>query len=417
MLLEGKKVLVLDYRKEMAQACVALGVEATFVLSRRKMSSSEVIEHDSLDYLTVATTHNFEQVVTTIAEARAYPYDAVFAENEDGIIKTEALRALFAREKGNIASLPFLRSKYLQKTHQTHNLTTQVTRLAAGETVANFTGDKIVKPEFGAGSEATFRAGSPAQITETLSQNRSLVDMVIEDLVAGQELYADGWIDRAGMLRDLVVSAYCAPVLECISSTKNLTGMRITDQAIVDRVAEAIQNACKDFEITSRVFHAELFREYGDADNLLFSEIGFRYGGAYIPEAYELATGKSVYQLVVLLALGRDDLAASLTTIAPAKDGVIGWTFLACEQEKMPESLPTKADLIAADPHVLDAKVEIKLGETTHKAGKNSVNRAGTALISAPDEAAFQLAASKCQERFDAYTRYAKDHPVVTATP
>ena len=205
MLLEGKKVLVFDYREEMAQACVDLGVKATFVLSRREMASREMIEHENLDYLTVTSMHSFEQIVTTIAEAGAYPYDAVFAENEYGIIKAEALRALFARDKGNIASLPFLRSKYLQKIRQTRNRTTQVTRLAAGEAVADFTGEKIVKPEFGAGTVATFKAHSAAQIAEVLSQNDSLVDMVVEDPVTGHELYADGWIDAAGMLRDLVV--------------------------------------------------------------------------------------------------------------------------------------------------------------------------------------------------------------------
>lgn len=392
------KLLILDCRKELVKACIKFNITADIILSRRKYKSDKFPVSNLINYILVSSTHNFEEVITKIAENFSEPYVNALNENENGTVLIFALKSIFCNSYVDATNIMFRKSKFLQKKALGVN-TANIYRI--GDEIKNIDNyNFIIKPEFGAGTVDTYNVSSQEEFEMLQSCEESLVYETAIDVKT--EFYIDGWIDQNGKVQNSIISKYNRPVLNTVNDYNSIAGYvcKFENNSEKEKIISIVDAVINSHGQHSSTFHAEIFL---DANGFYyFSEIGYRYGGAFIPQAYELETGVSMFDISVLLATGNE---LKIKELFLAQQGVqhkhIGWSAIRTSKSGVIKHLPSEKDFLNSIVGLQKVSIEVCIGGNVPEPSKNSYNRCGLILCSHNDHQQLLLSLKKSQQWFE----------------
>lgn len=147
-----------------------------------------------------------------------------------------------------------------------------------------------------------------------------------EEFVEGTILHVDG-IVRDGVIRWLCPSRYVTTAYAFQHEGAPMISVTLDDRALVARIAEFATSVLRGLALTDSSFHLELFRTPGD--ELVFLEIGNRFGGAGVPAQHRACYGIDLAREAVLACLGQpSELAGPVVMLDRPDAGASGWLFI-----------------------------------------------------------------------------------------
>ncbi|GAA0499236.1 MULTISPECIES: ATP-grasp domain-containing protein [Streptomyces] len=194
-------------------------------------------------------------------------------------------------------------------------------------------GRLVLKPQRQAGSFGimVFRDG-----TEFLAHARDHGipdDHEVEEFIDGDVCHVDGVV-RDGEIRFLSASRYIGDCLTFQNSEQHLSGVTFDDASTLARITDLTALVLKSLRLHTSTFHLELFRT--PDDELIFLEIGNRFGGAYISDSIRAVYGVDLVRESVLACMGLPSEVGAVTSILDHEGvGASGWLYTA-----LPESEP-----------------------------------------------------------------------------
>ncbi|MFB7516252.1 acetyl-CoA carboxylase biotin carboxylase subunit family protein [Streptomyces sp. NPDC056144] len=238
----------------------------------------------------------------------------------------------------------------------------------------------VIKPVAGAGTSHTYRVDTPEDLRERLGtlleSDPGAGPFLLESFVAGREMHLDGCLFE-GRLTAFAASRYLTNNLDIqaggINGSYMLDPRRDED---VYATAEKFALSCLEaLGLTDGVFHMEVFA--GD-DGLWFSECAARAGGGGIIEVFQAKFGLNLVEEHAKAAAG---LPPGIPVVS---SDAFGCTLLRAPQGTA-VSVPTVDELLAR-PGVLQGTVDQVVGAPTPDMTKNTVRRAGSAIVRAATE-------------------------------
>lgn len=147
-----------------------------------------------------------------------------------------------------------------------------------------------------------------------------------EEFVEGSTLHLDG-IVRDGVIRWLCPSRYVTTAYAFQHEGAPMISVTLDDRALVTRIAGFTASVLHGLALTDSAFHLELFRTLGD--ELVFLEIGNRFGGAGVPAQHRTCYGIDLAREAVLACTGEPSELAGPTVMLDWPDvRASGWLFI-----------------------------------------------------------------------------------------
>ncbi|MEU2225419.1 hypothetical protein [Streptomyces sp. NPDC018347] len=147
-----------------------------------------------------------------------------------------------------------------------------------------------------------------------------------EEFVEGSIYHVDGVV-RDAELRWFCASRYLDSCFDFQHGTAPLAAVTPDDPGLVGRMRRFTETVLRALELTDSTFHLELFHTPGD--ELVFLEIGNRFGGAGIGWHQRTVYGVDLAREAALACLGRpSELAGSTTMLDHRQVGSSGWLYM-----------------------------------------------------------------------------------------
>ncbi|MFG2947052.1 ATP-grasp domain-containing protein [Streptomyces adustus] len=194
-------------------------------------------------------------------------------------------------------------------------------------------GRLVLKPQRQAGSFgiSVFRDGA-----EFLAHARAHGipdDHEVEEFVEGEVCHVDGVV-RDGEIRFISASRYIGDCLNFQTDGQHLSGVTFDDASTLARITDFTALVLKSLRLHTSTFHLELFLT--PDDELVFLEVGNRFGGAYISDSIRAVYGVDLVRESVLACMGLPSEVEAGTGILDHEGvGASGWLYTA-----LPESEP-----------------------------------------------------------------------------
>lgn len=147
-----------------------------------------------------------------------------------------------------------------------------------------------------------------------------------EEFVEGSVFHLDG-IVRDGVIRWLCPSRYVSTAFAFQHQSAPMISVTLDDRSLVTRIADFTASVLRGIGLTDSAFHLELFHTPGD--ELVFLEIGNRFGGAAVPVQHRLCYGIDLAREAVLACTGEPSKLAGPAVMLD-RPGVraSGWLFI-----------------------------------------------------------------------------------------
>lgn len=148
----------------------------------------------------------------------------------------------------------------------------------------------------------------------------------VEEFVEGSIHHIDGVV-RDGEMRWFCASRYLDTCFDFQYGNVPLAAVTPDDPGLVARMREFTGTVLRSLGLTDSTFHLELF--HTPDDELVFLEIGNRFGGAGISWHQRTVYGVDLAREAVLACLGRpSELAGSTTMLDHREVGASGWLYM-----------------------------------------------------------------------------------------
>lgn len=188
-------------------------------------------------------------------------------------------------------------------------------------------GQIVLKPQRQAGSYGimVFRDG-----TEFLAHARSRGipdDHEVEEFIEGDVCHVDGVV-RDGEIRFISASRYIGDCLNFQNGAQHLSGVTFDDAPTLARITDLTARVLHALKLQTSTFHLELF--HTPDDELVFLEVGNRFGGAYISNSLRAVYGVDLVRESVLACMGLPSEVGTVTSILDHDGiGASGWLNIA----------------------------------------------------------------------------------------
>lgn len=185
----------------------------------------------------------------------------------------------------------------------------------------------VLKPQRQAGSYGivVFRDG-----TEFLAHARTHGipdDHEVEEFIDGDVCHVDGVV-RDGEIRFISASRYIGDCLNFQNGQQHLSAVTFDDASTMARITDFTALVLKSLNLRTSTFHLELFLT--PDDELVFLEVGNRFGGAYISDSLRAVYGVDLVRESVLACMGLPSEVGTATSILDHEDvGASGWLYSA----------------------------------------------------------------------------------------
>ncbi|CAM5327074.1 MULTISPECIES: ATP-grasp domain-containing protein [Streptomyces] len=147
-----------------------------------------------------------------------------------------------------------------------------------------------------------------------------------EEFVDGSIYHIDGVV-RDGEMRWFCASRYLDTCFDFRHGTAPLGAVTPDSPGLVSRMRDVTGTVLEALGLTDSTYHMELFHTPGD--ELVFLEIGNRFGGAGISWHQRQVYGVDLARESVLACLGRPSEVATPTTMLDHRDvGASGWLYM-----------------------------------------------------------------------------------------
>ncbi|MFE3492208.1 acetyl-CoA carboxylase biotin carboxylase subunit family protein [Streptomyces sp. NPDC059175] len=191
----------------------------------------------------------------------------------------------------------------------------------------------VLKPQRQAGSFGilVFRDG-----TDFLAHARAHGipdDHEVEEFIEGDVCHVDGVV-RDDEIRFISASRYIGDCLTFQNGEQHLSAVTFDDASTLAQITDFTARVLKSLGLHNSTFHLELFLTPND--ELVFLEVGNRFGGAYISDSIRAAYGVDLVRESVLACMGLASEVGAVTGILDHEGvGASGWLYSA-----LPESDP-----------------------------------------------------------------------------
>lgn len=274
------------------------------------MCGTEVPAASWYTALPVPDISDIEQVLYTLNHAGAVKFDAIYCDFEHAMVTAAIVAQIVgARRAMSLPTALLGRDKLAQKRAvRAAGLRTATVDMVPADTVAraafrpSVSYPVIVKPVFGSGARGVRLVNSAAELRTALDATAQREPALCEEYLDGVEYHLDALI-CGGRLALLSVGRYLCNVLDT-GLTRPLGGVVLpveSNEDLYDRAEHLVRESLKAFGITDGVVHLEAF---DSASGLVFSECGFRRGGAKVSEAVSACTGTDYRRACCLASLG-----------------------------------------------------------------------------------------------------------------
>ena len=147
-----------------------------------------------------------------------------------------------------------------------------------------------------------------------------------EEFIDGTIYHIDGVV-RDGTIRWFSPSKYLDSCYDFQYQGVPLASVTLDNPALVARTREFTTTVLQTLGLTDSVFHLEAFHTSGD--DLVFLEIGNRFGGAGIPDQQRTLYGVDLAREAVLACTGQpSQLPTAATTLDHPEVGAAGWIYM-----------------------------------------------------------------------------------------
>jgi hypothetical protein len=148
----------------------------------------------------------------------------------------------------------------------------------------------IAKPDVGVGAARTYRIENDDDLDAFLG-DRPPIDYILEEELTGQLLSFDGLVDRAGNLVFASSLVYGVPVLDAVRGADMFYWI---DRDIAPDLVEIGERTIRAFDIRSRPFHFEFFRQ--PSGELAALEVNMRQPGGLTVDMWNWANDIDFYR-------------------------------------------------------------------------------------------------------------------------
>jgi hypothetical protein len=185
----------------------------------------------------------------------------------------------------------------------------------------------VLKPQRQAGSFGilVFRDG-----TEFLAHARAHGipdDHEVEEFIEGDVCHVDGVV-RDGEIRFISASRYIGDCLNFQNGERHLSAVTFDDASTLARITDFTALVLKSLRLHTSTFHLEVFLT--PDDELVFLEVGNRFGGAYISDSLRAVYGVDLVRESVLACMRLPSEVGTVTGILDHEGvGASGWLYSA----------------------------------------------------------------------------------------
>lgn len=179
-------------------------------------------------------------------------------------------------------------------------------------------GQCVVKPRRLSGSRDIHVLRDSNELARWSADCHDATEYLIEEFVPGPMLHIDGFVAHGRLVWQL--SAYERPTHICGNVTP-LSSYTVDDPALKSLAFDFIRKLVDAWEITSDVFHCEVFLT---PNGLALCEVAGRPGGAGVSEVFASTQGIDLYQTKTLLDFGECAPKPQLRATEEGREG--GWS-------------------------------------------------------------------------------------------
>jgi biotin carboxylase len=178
-------------------------------------------------------------------------------------------------------------------------------RAAVDTFISGLPGKIVLKPKSQAASEGVkvFRDAKAA--LDFIAREGLDPQCEIEEFIEGKILHCDGVV-RSNELRFFSASEYLNTCFDFVYGDKALCSVTIDDKKLLRECKDFTSHVLKGLGLRDGVFHLELFLT--PADELVFLEIGNRFGGAGVSPLINKVYGVNIIKEAVKAECGEDSL-------------------------------------------------------------------------------------------------------------
>jgi hypothetical protein len=148
----------------------------------------------------------------------------------------------------------------------------------------------IAKPDVGVGAARTYRIEGDTDLDGFLA-DRPPIDYILEEELAGQLLSFDGLVDRSGRILFSSSLVYGISVLEAVRGADMFYWI---DREVASDLAELGERIVRAFDVRSRPFHFEFFRQ--PSGELAALEVNMRQPGGLTVDMWDWANDIDFYR-------------------------------------------------------------------------------------------------------------------------
>ncbi|WP_328451097.1 hypothetical protein OG780_23165 [Streptomyces sp. NBC_00386] len=194
-------------------------------------------------------------------------------------------------------------------------------------------GRLVLKPQRQAGSFGIMVFRDGAEFLAHARAHGIPDDHEVEEFVEGDVCHVDGVV-RDGEIRFISASRYIGDCLGFQNGQRHLSAVTFDDASTLARITDFTALVLKSLRLHTSTFHLELFLT--PDDELVFLEVGNRFGGAYISDSLRAVYGVDLVRESVLACMGLPSEVGTVTGILDHEGvGASGWLYCA-----LPESEP-----------------------------------------------------------------------------
>ena len=184
----------------------------------------------------------------------------------------------------------------------------------------------VLKPRSQAASIGVHILDGAGELLELASRGGIEAGYEAEEFVPGTVHHLDGVV-RDGTVRWFSAARYLDSCFDFQYRNAPLASVTVDDAAMVARTLEYTGTVLRALGLRDSAFHLELF--HTPTDELVFLEIGNRFGGAGVVDQQHTVYGVDLAREAVLACLGRpSELPAAATILDRPGVGASGWLYL-----------------------------------------------------------------------------------------
>ncbi|MFC9325581.1 acetyl-CoA carboxylase biotin carboxylase subunit family protein [Kitasatospora sp. NPDC057015] len=182
----------------------------------------------------------------------------------------------------------------------------------------------VLKPRSQAASRGVRVLDDAAALLELAAADGLEAGYEAEEFITGSIYHVDAVV-RDGAMRWFCASRYLDSCFDFQYGNAPLAAVTADDPALVARIRAFTASVLKPLGLRDSVIHLELF--HTPDDELVFLEIGNRFGGAGVPWHQRTAFGVDLVREAVLACLGRPSEVRTPTSLLDHR-GSSGWLYV-----------------------------------------------------------------------------------------